>query len=64
MFKTLQQNIKNHISYRRPIIFSRVDRQYDESKAIPEFHVVEIPGFQGNRHMKVIRMSALRTGRL
>jgi hypothetical protein len=28
------------------------------------FHEVEAPRFQDNRHMKVVRLSALRTGRL
>jgi hypothetical protein len=29
-----------------------------------EFQEVQAPGFQDNRHIKVIRLSALRTGRL
>jgi len=29
-----------------------------------EFQEVEVPIFQGNRHMKMVRLSALRTGRL
>jgi hypothetical protein len=29
-----------------------------------EFLEVEAPGFLDNRHMKVVRLSALRTGRL
>jgi len=28
------------------------------------FQEVKIPSFQDNRHMKVVRMSAIRTGRL
>ena len=28
------------------------------------FHEVEVPRFQDNRHMKVVSLSALRTGRL
>ena len=44
----------------------------DEDKAIPaqayyrptEFQEVEIPRFPDNRHMEMVRLSALRTGRL
>ena len=39
-----------------------------QGKVIPAealgFQEVEIPRFQDNRHMKVVRLSALRTGRL
>ena len=28
------------------------------------FYEFEVPRFQDNRHMKVVRLSALRTGRL
>jgi hypothetical protein len=33
------------------------------SDAIPDFQELEAPTFQYNRHMKVVRLSALRTGR-
>ena len=44
---------------------------YDRSKDIPEqgvegpwgFYQVEVPRFLDNRHMKVVRLSALGTGR-
>ena len=50
----------------------RVIRVPVKRKAIPitgldrswGFHEVEAPRFQDNRHMKVVRLSALRTGRL
>ena len=37
-----------------------------EGKAIPAqaWTAIEVPGFQGSRHMKVVRLSALRMGRL
>jgi len=45
-----------------------VAAQEREVKAIavqaPRIPGVEVPRFQDNRHMKVVRLSALRTGRL
>ena len=37
---------------------------YRPGQALRGFQEVEAPRFQDNRHMKVVRLSALRTGRL
>jgi len=37
---------------------------YRPGQALRGFQEVEVPRFQDNRHMKVVRLSALRTGSL
>ena len=58
--------VRRQACNRRRLSVSFQNRELCKGKEIPlqpcEFPEVEAPGFQDNRHMKVVRSSALRTG--
>jgi len=63
--------LRNHSSYRgingQPLLPSKGKRQSNPITGLDRpcrFQEVETPRFQDNRHMKVVRLSALRTGLL
>ena len=61
-------NVSNCVPVNKKLHFTRFE--YCKSKPVTGldrpggFHEFEAPRFQENRHMKVIELSALRTGRL
>jgi len=45
-------------------IYIKVEKVLKNVEASAQFQEAEAPSFQDNRHMKVVRLSVLRTGRL